>query len=95
MFEWYPQFRRMLLVWMSLDVNVFFAFSSNILSGYHFINSDIRVLLFSKIDFRLDFYLSYDVASGSEITPCNRIDKPLVVYRFTGNVTTSITTLRT
>ena len=39
--------------------------------------------------------LSYDVASGSEITPCNKICKPLVVYRFTGNVTTSITTLRT
>ena len=39
--------------------------------------------------------LSYDVASGSEITPCNKIDKPLVVYRFTGNVMTSIITLRT
>ena len=26
--------------------------------------------------------LSYDVASWSEITPCNKIDKPLVVYRF-------------
>ena len=26
--------------------------------------------------------LSYDVASGSEITPCNKIVKPLVVYRF-------------
>ena len=39
--------------------------------------------------------LSYDVASGSEITPCNKIDKSLVVYRFTGNVFTSITTLRT
>ena len=39
--------------------------------------------------------LSYDVASGSEITPCNKIDKPLVVYRFTGNVMTSISTLRT
>ena len=39
--------------------------------------------------------LSYDVASGSEITPCNKIDKPLVVYRFTGNVMTSIATLRT
>ena len=26
--------------------------------------------------------LSYDVASGSEITPCNKIDKPLVAYRF-------------
>ena len=40
-------------------------------------------------------YLSYDVASGSEITPCNKIDKAQVVYRFTGNVMTSITTLRT
>ena len=30
--------------------------------------------------------LSYDVASGSEITPCNKIDKPQVVYRFSGNV---------
>ena len=38
--------------------------------------------------------LSYDVASESEITPCNKIDKPLVVYRFTGKVMTSITTLR-
>ena len=39
-------------------------------------------------------FLSHDVASGSEITPCNKIDKPLVVYRFTGNVMTSIITLR-
>ena len=39
--------------------------------------------------------LSYDVASGSEITPCIKMDKPLVVYRFTGNGLTSITTLRT
>ena len=38
---------------------------------------------------------SYDVASGSEITPCIKIDKPLVVYRFSGNVMTSITMLRT
>ena len=39
--------------------------------------------------------LSYDVAFGSEITPCNKIDEPLVVYRLTGNGMTSITTLRT
>ena len=39
--------------------------------------------------------LSYNVASGSEIMPCNKIDKPLIVYRFLGNVMTSITTLRT
>ena len=41
------------------------------------------------------FNLSYDVASGSEITPCNKIDTPLVVYRFTVNFMTFITTLRT
>ena len=40
-------------------------------------------------------FLSYDVASGNEITPCNKICKPLVVYRFSGNVMTSMTTLRT
>ena len=39
--------------------------------------------------------LSYDVAPGSEITPCNKIDKSLVVYRFTGNAMTSTTTLST
>ena len=43
----------------------------------------------------INIHLSYDVASGSEITPCNKIDKSLVVYRFTGNAMTSITTLRT
>ena len=41
-----------------------------------------------------NIFLSYDVASGSEITPCNKICKPLVAYRFTGKVMTSITTLR-
>ena len=39
--------------------------------------------------------LSYDVASGSEIKPWNTIIKPLVVYRFSGNVMKSITMLRT
>ena len=28
----------------------------------------------------IDVTLSYDIASGSEITPCNKICKPLVVY---------------
>ena len=41
------------------------------------------------------FDLSYNAASGSEITPCNKIDRPLVVYRFTESIMTSITTLRT
>ena len=40
-------------------------------------------------------FLSYDVLFESEITPCNKIDKPPVVYRFTGNVMMSITTLCT
>ena len=44
---------------------------------------------------RHEFYLSYDVASGNEIMPCNNIDKTLVIYRFLGKVMTSITTLRT
>ena len=39
--------------------------------------------------------LSYAIVSGSEITPCNKIDKQLVVNRFSGNVMTSITTLHT
>ena len=39
--------------------------------------------------------LSYDVVSGSEITPCNAIDKPIVVYKFLGHVLASTTTLRT
>ena len=37
-------------------------------------------------------YLSCDIASGSKITPCNKIDKLLVVYRYSGNVMASITT---
>ena len=28
----------------------------------------------------------YHMTSGSEITPCIKIDKPLVVYRFSSNV---------
>ena len=40
-----------------------------------------------------DKFLSHDVVSESDITPCNKICKPLVVYRFTGNVMTSIITL--
>ena len=34
--------------------------------------------------------LSYDIASGSEITPCNRIDKPLEVYILSANVMTDV-----
>ena len=38
--------------------------------------------------------LSHDVASGSDITTSNKIDKTLVVYRLARNVMTSIITLR-
>ena len=48
---------------------------------------------FHEICFLLLMYLSYDVASGSEIKPCNKIDKSLVVYRFWENFMTSITKL--
>ena len=44
---------------------------------------DISVLcLFLMVLYNI---LSYDVASGSEMTPCIKIYKPLVVYRFSGN----------
>ena len=38
-------------------------------------------------------YHMTSVASRSAIMPCNSINKPLVVYRFSRNVMTSITTL--
>ena len=41
---------------------------------------------YPDISFKVDFFLSHDIASGSDITPCNVIDKPLVVHRF-NNVT--------
>ena len=37
--------------------------------------------------------LSHDVASESDITPCIKIGKPLVVYKYKGNIMTSIITL--
>ena len=40
------------------------------------------------------FSLSHVVASVSDITPCNKIDKPLEVYRFVRNIMTSIITLQ-
>ena len=34
------------------------------------------------------------LSSRSDKTPCNKIDKTLVVYSFSGNIMTSIVTLR-
>ena len=50
----------------------------------------------SKVDEYVSqlMHLSYDFVSGSDIMPCNKIDKPLWVYRFLGNIMTFITILR-
>ena len=58
----------------------------------HSHSTNYFILYFVSMDFGTT---SYDVASWSEITPCNKIDKPLVVYRLPGNLLTSITTLCT
>ena len=64
--------------------------------AYYFVTLTLTSVLFKSCTEHLSYTIyHYDVASESEITPCNKIDKPLVVYRFTGNVMTSITTLRT
>ena len=55
----------------------------------------VCVLLDAKFTSNCEIFLSYDVESGSKITACNKIDKPLVVYRFSGNAMTSMATLRT
>ena len=54
----------------------------------------LLVIIFRNI---LLIILSHEVASGSDIhnvTLCNKIGKPLVVYRFSGNVMIFIITLR-
>ena len=77
-----------LVNFISKDTHLVFSISHNIAL-------EMTDILKNNIQTTLIIYLSYGVASGSEITPCNRIDKSFVVYRFTGNVMTSITTLRT
>ena len=37
---------------------------------------------FWRLRLHINEYLSHDTASRSDITLCNKIDKPLVVYRF-------------
>ena len=41
------------------------------------------------------WFLSYDAVSGSEITPCIKMDKPLEAYRLLSNLMMSIKTLLT
>ena len=57
----------------AMSVAVFVNWIANFVVGYSFPYLQVR-FVFS--------ILSHDVASGSDITPCNEIDKPLVVYRF-------------
>ena len=61
-------------------------------SCYNILIATTISLLFQ---FLTKHFLSLDVASGSKVTSYNKIDKPLVVYRFSGNFMTSITTMRT
>ena len=44
----------------------------------------------SREEVHIYYDLSHDVTSGSDITLCNKINQPLVVYRFSGKVMTSI-----
>ena len=54
---------------------------------YYFLNSLHTELKFIIRPWSpLKVYLSLDIAYGSEITPCIKIDKPLVAYRCSGNV---------
>ena len=59
------------------------------------LKDSLLLQLSSKLVKKLRSYkhVSHDVASGSDITLCNKTDKPLVVNRFSGNVMTSIITL--
>ena len=57
-------------------------------------SKDLKVGQF-EISWLKTAFIIYDAASGSEITPCNKVDKPLVVYSCSGNVMTSITNLCT
>ena len=61
----------------------------------HFTNGSTLPKKKKKKDHQRCRFFYHMTSRPSVITPCNKIDKPLVLYRFTGNVMTSITTLRT
>ena len=58
--------------------------------GSMVVEFSVYILIILKV---LYYILPHNVASESEITPCNTMDKPLVVYRFSGDAMTSIITL--
>ena len=72
-------------------VKILHCWKSHVMAQIRKINFCLHTL--SYLEDCVMFILSYDVATGSEITPCNKIYKPLVVNQFSGNVMTSITTL--
>ena len=41
-----------------------------------------KVGVYDKVSVVSNFNLSHNVTFGSDITPCNKIDKPLEVYRY-------------
>ena len=55
----------------------------NILSGALYILYETIAFIFIVLEIHCCIMvLSHDVASGSDIMPCNKINKILVVYRF-------------
>ena len=86
--------RRIIHFFLGLVIGLLIAYAIVATPGYqqHILRFEAGVLL-SLLLLLLLLLVSHDVASGSEITPCIKIDKPLVVYSFTGNVMTSITTM--
>ena len=78
------------------DVSIGMSFSDATFTKYE---AGLAFVAFSKFNVVKFFIINhhyhnnYDVAAfGSELTSCHKIDKPLVVYRFSGNVMASITT---
>ena len=66
------------------------------LSYVYFFSDKLTLSLFIYFILPIIYlHLSYGVTAGSEIKPCKKINKPLVVYRFSRNVMTSITMLST
>ena len=64
----------------------------------HLVLVDIPIMLLALI-FLISQNMKYcyhiTLCLGLETTPCNKIDKPTVVYRFSGNLMTSITMFHT
>ena len=66
-------------------MKVVYIISRDFLSSLNF---SLRIILIRPHALSVMYFmcLSYDVASGSEITPCNKIDKQLVVYNIRGTL---------